>query len=156
MALAFDAGEPIALAAQDAGAKIFAKNPIYIIAMAGGFTTNFIWCIILNVRNRSIADYVSGAPALLAANYLFAGSAGVIWYLQFFFYGMGTTQLGKQYGFSSWTVHMAFIIVFSNLWGLYFKEWKGVARRTILLVCAGILVLILSTVVIGWGNYLGR
>jgi L-rhamnose-H+ transport protein len=154
MALAFDAGEPIAKAASQAGATVFQHNPIYIIVMAGGFTTNFVWCLFLNLKNRSLRDYVAGAPRLLAANYCLAGLAGIIWYGQFFFYGMGTALLGEQYKFSSWTVHMAFIIVFSNLWGMRFKEWKGVSDGTLRLVWAGILALILSTVVVGWGNYL--
>jgi L-rhamnose-H+ transport protein len=154
MAFAFAVGEPIRQAAKDAGTEVFANNPVFIIAMAGGFTTNFLWCLVLNIRNRSIRDYVSGSAAQLAPNYCLAGLAGTIWYLQFFFYGMGTAMIGKRYGFSSWTIHMAFIIVFSNLWGIHFKEWKGVERRTLRLVWAGILVLILSTVVIGWGNKL--
>jgi L-rhamnose-H+ transport protein len=69
------------------------------------------------------------------------------------FYGMGTTKMGR-YGFSSWTIHMAFIIIFSNIWGIIFHEWKGSGRRTHLIVFAGIIVLILSTVVVGFGNYL--
>jgi L-rhamnose-H+ transport protein len=97
---------------------------------------------------------VTGSAGQLAPNYLLAGMAGVIWYLQFFFYGMGTTKLGEEYDFSSWSIHMAFIIVFSNLWGLYFREWKGVGWGTKLLVWTGIFVLILSTMIIGWGNYL--
>ncbi len=68
---------------------------------------------------------------------------------------MGTTQLGKEYDFSSWSIHMAFIIVFSNLWGLYFHEWQGTSHRTRTLVWSGILTLIVSTFVIGYGNYLG-
>ena len=152
-AFAFDAGKSIAAAARDAGAEAFVNNPIFIIAMAGGFTTNFLWCLALNIRNKSITDYVTGPTGQTAANYGLAGLAGVIWYLQFFFYGMGTTKLGEEFGFSSWTVHMAFIIVFSNLWGIRFKEWKGVSRPTMLAVWAGISVLILSTMVIGLGNY---
>ncbi len=151
MAFALAAGAPIARAAEGAG--VLANNPVFIIAMAGGFTTNFLWCLVLNIKNRSLRDYVSGSAAQLAPNYCLAGLAGTIWYLQFFFYGMGTAIIGK-YTFSSWTIHMAFIIVFSNLWGMHFKEWKGVKRQTLMLVWAGILVLILSTVVIGWGNYL--
>jgi L-rhamnose-H+ transport protein len=69
------------------------------------------------------------------------------------FYGMGTTKMGR-YNFSSWTIHMAFIIVFSNIWGLLFREWKGTSRRTHQIVLAGILVLILSTFIVGLGNYL--
>jgi L-rhamnose-H+ transport protein len=154
MAFAIDAGKPIAAAAQAAGAApIYRNNAVFIPAMAGGFTTNLVWCIILNLRHASLRDYVTGPVRLLAANYAFAGLAGVIWFLQFFFYGMGTTKMGR-YDFSSWSIHMAFIIVFSNLWGLHFCEWKGVARRTLATVWVGIAVLILSTVVVGFGNYL--
>jgi L-rhamnose-H+ transport protein len=153
MAFAFDVGKPIADAAQEAGAEMFVNNPIYIIAMAGGFTTNFVCCLALNIKNKSITDYVTGTAGQNAVNYGLASLAGMIWYLQFFFYGMGTTQLGEEFGFSSWTVHMAFIIVFSNLWGIRFKEWKGVSRATMLTVWIGIGVLILSTMVIGLGNF---
>jgi L-rhamnose-H+ transport protein len=69
------------------------------------------------------------------------------------FYGMGITMMGK-YVFSAWTIFMAFIIVFSNVWGLILREWKGSSRRTHRIIFFGILVLILSTFVVGLGNYL--
>jgi L-rhamnose-H+ transport protein len=57
--------------------------------------------------------------------------AGTTWYLQFFFYGMGKSILGRTgFGFSSWTLHMAFIIIVSTFWGLYLKEWQGVSKKT--------------------------
>lgn len=90
----------------------------------------------------------------LLSNYLFSALAGITWYLQFFFYTMGETQMGR-FGFSSWTLHMASIIIFSTLWGVVFKEWRGSSRRTHGLIAAGIAVLILSTLVIGYGTYLG-
>jgi L-rhamnose-H+ transport protein len=152
MAFAFAAGKPIAEHAVASGAPdLFRNFPVLVVALAGGFTTNFIWCVVLNVRNRTGGDYVRGGVPLLA-NYLFAALAGVTWYLQFFFYGMGTTRMGK-YDFSSWTIHMAFIIVFSNLWGIYFREWKGSSVRTHALIILGIVVLIASTVVVGVGNF---
>ncbi len=92
--------------------------------------------------------------ARVLVNYVFAALAGITWYLQFMFYGMGTTQMGR-YDFSSWTIHMAFIIVFSNMWGILFHEWKGSSRTTHNVVFAGIGVLVLSTLVVGLGNYLG-
>ena len=89
----------------------------------------------------------------LMANYLFAGLAGVFWYLQFFFYSMGATKMGN-YDFSSWTLHMASIIIFATLWGIFLKEWKGTSGRTKTLVAAGLTLLIGSTVIVGYGNYL--
>jgi L-rhamnose-H+ transport protein len=62
--------------------------------------------------------------------------------------------MGK-YKFSSWTLHMASIIIFSTLWGIALREWKGSSPRTIALVTAGLFVLVSSTVIVGYGNYLG-
>ena len=89
----------------------------------------------------------------LIANYLFCAIAGVTWYLQFFFYTMGESQMG-QYKFSSWTLHMASIIIFSTLWGLALREWKGAGNRALTLLVLSLAVLVSSTVIIGFGNYL--
>ncbi|MFC1551778.1 L-rhamnose/proton symporter RhaT [Candidatus Latescibacterota bacterium] len=148
------AGKPIAEHAVKLGtAELWMNSPVFVFILAGGITTNFIWCVILNIRNKTGGDYVNGSGAPLLNNYFFSALAGTIWYFQFMFYGMGTTKMGA-YDFSSWTIHMAFIIVFSNIWGLWFKEWKGSGRKTISIIVAGILVLVMSTVVVGYGNYL--
>ena len=89
----------------------------------------------------------------MLANYLFSALAGTTWYMQFFFYSMGQTRMGK-YDFSSWTLHMASIIIFSTLWGIALHEWKGTSPRTHRLIGGGLAVLIGSTMIIGWGNYL--
>ena len=155
MAFAIQAGKPIAQAALDAGAKqIYQNNPVFIFAMGGGFTTNCIWCLILTLRNKSASDYVKNPSKTLLTNYVLAFVGGATWYLQFFFYGMGLSKLGRNYDFASWTIHMAFIIVFSSMWGLLFKEWKGSSRRTYSLIFLGLFVLLTSTIVIGYGNYI--
>ncbi|MDO8589635.1 MAG: L-rhamnose/proton symporter RhaT [Armatimonadota bacterium] len=156
MAFGIAAGKPIAaLAVHQGTPAIWQNSPVYIVIFAGGFTTNLIWCVYLNIKNCTGRDYISspGSPILL--NYIFSALAGVAWYMQFMFYGMGTTQMGK-YDFSSWTIHMAFIIVFSSIWGLIFREWRGASKRTHLLVFAGIAALVLSTLVVGYGNYLAK
>jgi L-rhamnose-H+ transport protein len=89
----------------------------------------------------------------LLRNYLLCAIAGVTWYLQFFFYSMGETKMGA-YTFSSWTLHMASIVIFSALWGIGLLEWKGASRRSITLLTIGLLLLVGSTVVVGYGNYL--
>jgi L-rhamnose-H+ transport protein len=50
---------------------------------------------------------------------------------------------------------MTFIIIFSNLWGLYFKEWRGASRGTRTMVWVGLAVLVLSTTIIGYANRMG-
>jgi L-rhamnose-H+ transport protein len=134
-------------------APLWQGLPVLCLVLLGGFTTNFLWTLILHARNRSFGEYVSPRFPLLR-NYLCSAAAGVTWYFQFFFYSMGETQMGS-YGFSSWTLHMASIIIFSTLWGLYFKEWQAASQATRRVVLAGIATLIVSTVVVGYGNYLG-
>jgi len=154
MAFAFAAGKPIAeLAVKYGTPDIFKNFPVLVVALAGGITTNFIWCVFLNIKNGTGRDYINGGGASLIVNYVFSAMAGVTWYLQFFFYSMGTTKMGR-YDFSSWTIHMAFIIVFSNIWGLIFHEWRGTSRSTHRLIFAGIIILVASTMVVGLGNYL--
>ena len=186
------AGDPIkAITIQHGTPTLWQGLPVLVVVLAGGFTTNFIWCLILNIRNRTGYQYfeseISGkVPARedehileaatdapgeemavavavaqetplktpMLANYLFSALAGTTWYLQFFFYTMGETQMGR-YKFSSWTLHMASIIIFSTLWGISLKEWNGAGARTKLLVAFSLLVLVSSTVIVGYGNYVG-
>jgi L-rhamnose-H+ transport protein len=46
----------------------------------------------------------------LTRNYLLCALGGTAWYLQFFFYTMGESQMGR-YAFSSRTLHMSSIII---------------------------------------------
>ncbi|TBH73656.1 L-rhamnose/proton symporter RhaT [Aquirufa nivalisilvae] len=130
---------------------LFQNNVIFIVVLWGGFTTNFIWCMYLNYTNKSFGDYLN-SESPLRRNYTFAAVAGTTWFLQFFFYGMGESKLGN--GASSWILHMATIILTSNFWGLYFKEWKGVSKQTLRTVMAGIVVILVSVIIVGIGNSL--
>ena len=157
-----DAGQPIRDAALAAGsAPLWQGLPVLCVVLAGGLTTNVLWCLLLVAKNRSAGELVGrpgpaatdgGKPPLLA-NYLLAALGGTLWYFQFFFYSMGESQMGR-FGFSSWTLHMASIILFSTLWGFALKEWAGASGRTRRLVWLGIGLLVGSTVVIGVGNFL--
>jgi L-rhamnose-H+ transport protein len=181
---ALTAGAPIGDASRAAGTNvIWTGLPKLIVVLLGGFTTNFIWCVLLNLKNRTGYQYFAthvrpehagltatggehgggsaAAPAPASAdlkvpvlgNYLFSALAGTTWYFQFFFYTMGETQMGK-YGFASWTLHMASIIIFSTMWGWIFHEWKGSSKKAHALIGLGIFTLILSTIIIGYGTYL--
>ena len=145
-----EAGKPMSELAVKSGINpLFQSNVIYVVLLWGGLTTNFIWCMILNASNKTFGDYTNKQTPLLR-NYIFSALAGTTWFLQFFFYGMGESKLGN--GASSWILHMAFIIIIANVWGLVLKEWSGVRKKTYLTVVAGILVIILSVILVGYGN----
>jgi L-rhamnose-H+ transport protein len=204
MSYGLEAGESIATSAAAHGtSQIWTGLPKLVVVLLGGFTTNFLWCALLNIRNRTGYQYVSSiirrplperdsetiietafdapseevvehaaslpsrlhggvavAPddavplrAPMIRNYLLSALAGTTWYMQFFFYTMGETQMG-QYKFSSWTLHMASIIIFSTLWGIALKEWNGASSKVKMLLFVGIITLIGSTAIVGYGNYL--
>ena len=185
-AFGLTAGNPIGETSRAAGTNpIWSGLPKLAVVVLGGFTTNLIWCALLNIRNRTGYQYlashlrpehaalavasgerlggVGGAePAMPSradlkvprlGNYFFSALAGTTWYFQFFFYTMGETKMGK-FGFASWTLHMASIIIFSTAWGWYFHEWRGASRKTHRLIALGIATLVLATVIIGYGAYL--
>ena len=154
-----ESGKPMANIANDIwktanpgdGEFLFQNNVTYVVVLWGGLTTNFIWCMILNARNKTFGDYTNKKAPLLA-NYIFSALAGTTWFLQFFFYGMGESKLGN--GPSSWILHMAFIILVANMWGLVLKEWKGVTKKTTTTLIAGVVIIILSVLLVGFGNSL--
>jgi L-rhamnose-H+ transport protein len=183
---ALTAGNPIGQSSGAVGTStLWTGLPKLVVVLLGGFTTNFIWCVLLNIKNRSGYEYLAAqirpaqpdapAPAResgrgsvatlvpvaapvdlripLLRNYFFSALAGTTWYFQFFFYTMGETQMGK-FGFASWTLHMASIIIFSTMWGWIFREWKGSSRKAHGLIASGIGLLILSTIIIGFGTWL--
>jgi L-rhamnose-H+ transport protein len=185
------AGGPIKILTMQHGTpNLWQGLPVLVVVLIGGFTTNFIWCLALNIKNKTGSQYFSGRPenfkaiadepiletaidapsketvdhipsravtnqkpAPMLPNYLLCALAGTTWYFQFFFYTMGETQMGK-YGFSSWTLHMASIIIFSTLWGLGFKEWKGAGSPAMRFLSLALFLLVGSTVIVGYGNFL--
>lgn len=145
-----EAGKPMAEAAVTNGLNpLYQNNVIYVVLLWGGLATNLVWTTLLSIRNKSTHDFVN-ARTDLARNYFFSALAGTIWFLQFFFYGMGESKLGN--GASSWILHMAFIIIVANLWGIFLKEWRGVSPKTRTTIFAGITIIILSVVIVGYGN----
>jgi L-rhamnose-H+ transport protein len=205
-ALGLDRGDPIRKLTLEHGTPpIWQGLAVLPVLLVGGFLTNFVWCIILHIRNHSGGEYFRrwirnsknirneitietaidatsrevvehspswvenrGGSSVLAtplvaaeevrrvpmlANYLLCALAGTTWYFQFFFYTMGESQMGR-YKFSSWTLHMASIIIFGSLWGIGFKEWKGAGTRAWCLLTLALVLLVGSTVIVGYGNYL--
>lgn len=143
------AGEPLREAAVSIGAKpLFAKNPVILFVTLGGFITNLGYCMFLNIRNRTYRDYFSVPAPVILSNITFSAAGGTLWYMQFFFMGMGESMLPPSMVAFSWSILMSMNIAFSNIWGIILKEWKGADRKTVAILVTGILVLVLSTFVI--------
>ena len=153
----------------------WASLPILVVILAGGFLTNLVWSAILILRRESAKQFLgepgvnpmravptSGdtlvdfdpldpstydrlAPSTLAANYLFAAAAGVLWFLQLIFYFMAVAAHTGQGSSSPTLLQTAFTLIFAALWGLAIHEWHGITARTRLFAALGLATLIAAT-----------
>ena len=124
---------------------IFQTLPATMLVTFGGFLTNACYCLYQNNKNKTFGDYRQGS--LWGNNILFCGLAGLLWYSQFFGLSLGKgflTDYPVLITFS-WCILMSLNVVFSNVWGIVLKEWKGVSRKTVAVLVCGIMVLIIST-----------
>lgn len=129
------------------------SNPMYLTLPAtllvtlGGFVTNMIYCLYQNSKNHTWGDYKK--TDVWGNNLFFCCLAGVLWYSQFFGLSMGKGFLVESPTLMTlaFCILMALDVVFSNVWGIILKEWKGVSRKTIAVLLVGILVLVLSSFV---------
>ncbi len=126
--------------------------PVLVVVLLGGFTVNALWCLFLNVKNKTLGDYTR-QDAPMVNNLIFAGAAGAIWCLQFICYKIADSKSG-DFAFAGWTVFMSSMIIFSSLLGIVMQEWKGASSRTKSLLFASLAILVTSLVTIGYGNKL--
>jgi len=152
-----ESGKPMAEVANAAwkalnpgeGEFLYQNNVTYVVLLWGGLTTNLIWTTILSMKNKSYHNFTDKTTPI-SRNLMFSALAGTIWFMQFFFYGMGESKLGN--GASSWILHMSTIILTANMWGIYQKEWNGVAAKTKWTITSGIAIILLSVVLVAIGN----
>lgn len=148
----FEAGKPIESVALAHGTNpLFQKNPTMIFILLGGFITNLFYCGYLNIRNKTYRDYFSVSGKVLINNIVFTFLAGILWFLQFHFFGMGSSKLPAGMAVFGWSILMALNIAISNIWGILLKEWKGVSRKTMAVLITGIAILILSAFIVKLG-----
>ncbi|HHU97031.1 MAG: L-rhamnose/proton symporter RhaT [Bacteroidota bacterium] len=148
--LGLSAGIPIKEAAIAAGAKeLFAQNPVTLLVTIGGFFTNMVYCLYMNRKNKTGGEIKRSSKGVLVNNLLFCALAGLLWYSQFFGLGMGQSffEPGSVMMAFSWSILMSLNVVFSNVWGIILKEWKGAGRKAVAFLAIGMMVLIFSLVV---------
>jgi len=131
----------------------WAGMPVLAVVLLGGFVVNAFWCLFLNVKNRTIGDYVKRSAPLLP-NLLFASVAGLLWCSEFICFKMGEPMMGST-SFIGWAVLTGSLIFFSQGLGIMLGEWKGTSRRTVGLLGIGLTLLAVSTCLAGYGPTLG-
>ena len=124
---------------------MFRTLPATFLVTLGGFVTNAIYCFYQNQKNKTWGDYAK--KSVWGNNLLFCLLAGALWYSQFFGLSLGRSffETGGTMDTLSFCILMALNVVFSNVWGIILKEWKGCSQKTITVLICGIIVLIVSS-----------
>lgn len=149
----FESAKPIEELALLKGTNpLYLKNASLVFILLGGFLSNLIYCGYLNIKNKTYRDYYTVSGPVFANNLFFTFLAGILWFLQFHFFGMGSSKLPPEMAIFGWSILMALNIAMSNIWGIFLNEWKGVNRTTMIVLIIGILILILSTFVVKLGQ----
>jgi L-rhamnose-H+ transport protein len=146
--------EKLALSTEPVTSIAWAGIPVLVVVLLGGFVVNGVWCIFLNIKNKTTGDYVK-TSAPIVPNIIFAGIAGAIWCSQFISFKTGEPKMGDT-SYIGWAVLMASSILFSQILGMFLGEWKGTSKRTVSLLVVGLVLLIVSAVGAGYSGYLAK
>ncbi len=156
--VSLEVGQPISDIAAEHGAGHFEGNAKLIVSSLGCLVTNLIWFATSTIRDGSIRylfDTKMVGGKQYTHNFLLSALAGSLWYIQFFFYGLGHVRMGS-FQFTSWALHMSMLIFFSYIIGVLMKEWKSVDRKTYISLLLALLILVISFVVMTYGSYMGE
>ena len=150
MSLGFEQGLPISdIAAKQGVDPLFTMMPLMVVLFSGTFITTLVWCLYLGTKNKSLKNYrMAESSKVLIWNYLYGLLAGLLWFSQFIVYGMGKSKMGP-FTFTSWGILMALTIVFATVWGLFRNEWKGASRKVYVLMVFSLVIIIVSSFMIG-------
>lgn len=148
--LGLNAGESIRQASVEMGtSNLFALNPVILLVTFGGFLTNLVYCLYMNKKNKTGDEIFKSSKSVLINNLLFCTLAGLLWYSQFFGLGMGQSffEPGSVMMAFSWSILMSLNVIFSNVWGIILKEWKGAGQKAIRYLAVGMAILIFSLII---------
>lgn len=144
---AFVYGIPLQEKAVALGASPFyATNSVWSVALSAGFIMNGLECVHLFRREKSWERYKYN----LNSGLLFAGFAGVIWYLSIMFYGMGSNMIGAMGASVGWAVMQSVAIIVGNVAGILHGEWKNATKEAIYLMVLGLVALIIGVIIIAY------
>lgn len=151
MSFAINAATPMHLEAAKLGiSPLFVDLPSYVIIMGGGAIVNLGFCFYRLLNYKALRPNSISTPLLLR-NIFFSVLGGSMWYFQFFFYAFGHANIPSKYSFISWMLHMSFYVLCGGIVGLILKEWGGIGKKPIYILCTGCLIIIVAANIVGWG-----
>ncbi|GAB1308857.1 L-rhamnose/proton symporter RhaT [Urechidicola sp. KH5] len=140
---------PIATLAEEMGAiDRNASLAAWVVVLIGAFIMNAGYAIFLLFKNKSWSSFK--VPNAGKA-YKWAILASIFWFGALGIYGQGAALIGPIGGVIGWPMLLGLSLIISNFWAYRAGEWNG-AKKPFNLLLAGLLVLIISSVILGYSN----
>ncbi len=147
--IGFVNAQPVGQSAEAAG--VIARNSslaVWVVVLFGAYIMNAGYAIVLLFKNKTWNSF--SIPKSSKAYYWSIG-AGLLWFGALGIYGQGATLMGDMGPVIGWPILLGVSLVISNIWAYLNKEWKGALKPFIWLL-AGLFVLIVATIVLGYSN----
>ena len=154
MSFGIAAAKPMEQAALHLGVNpLYAALPAYVLIMGCGSLVNWGYCFyrLATQPQLSLRADLAQPVGVLARNTAIAATGGIMWYLQFFFYAWGASNIPQRLSYVNWTLHMSMYVLCGGLVGLVLSEWTGVGKRPLRILWAGIALIIVATNLVGLG-----
>jgi L-rhamnose-H+ transport protein len=149
---AFAFGVRIKQQAIAAGAASGAEaDAIWALVVFGSFFVNVIYCTVLLMRKATWARFWGKGTS---GHWLLASAMALIWMFSITLYGRGASLMGPLGSSVGWAVFYCCIIIFSTFWGIISGEWREGQGRPLHTLYAGLGVLTVAIVILGYGNTL--
>jgi L-rhamnose-H+ transport protein len=152
MNFAFAFGGPISQAAMSFGAsESGALNVVWLITLVGGFIPTGIYTGYLLTRRRTWKNFLLPRTGLF---WLIGFGMALLWYSGVLFYGWGAKGMGRTGAVIGWPLFMAILILASSVCGFATGEWKGASTQAKRWMGAGLGILMVASVILGFANQL--
>lgn len=142
------ANYPVQLAIDAGVAPVSASLLSWVIVFAGGFLANFIYAVIVLVKNKTYTDYTKPGAGKVYFKVLVTS---FVWFAALAVYGKATHLLGDLGPIVGWVGFNGLALIIANMWGFRDGEWKGFpkARRIALI---GNAIIVISLVFVALAN----
>jgi len=145
----FSNAAPIAKTAENFG--VITRNSslvAWVVVLWGAFLMNALYCVYLLFKNNTWRSF-SALDSFKA--YRWSVISGLCWFAALGVYGQGAALLGDIGPIIGWPILLGLSLIISNYWAYRAGEWRN-AKKPFNLLLVGLVILILSATVLGFGS----
>lgn len=144
------ANYPVQLAIDAGVSPVSASLLSWVIVFAGGFLANFIYALVVLIKNKTYTDYVKPGAGKAYFKVLITS---FVWFAALAVYGKATHLLGSLGPIVGWVGFNGLALIIANMWGFRDGEWKGYPKaRNVAII--GNAIIVISLVFVALANSL--